>query len=121
VLATGKYIGGGIAADPRFTETVFGVDVAIERFGRVFRDATAVLALTDPARHEPQPLLALGVATDAQSRPVTASGDVAFDNVFVAGSVRAGIETATPGLAVATHDGWAAGERAARHAAGGSQ
>ena len=73
--------------------------------------------LTDPVRTEPQAVLATGVRTDDDGRPLTAAGDVHAVNVFTAGSVRAGTETAALGLAQAARDGHDAGERAARHAA----
>lgn len=112
VLATGKFIGGGITTSDRFTDTVFGSDVAIRRFDRSFSEPDTVLALTDAVRTEPQPVMAAGVATDDAARMVTASGDVVFSNVFVAGSVRGGVETAALDLGSAAHDGWAAGLRA---------
>lgn len=113
VLATGKYIAGGITAAAEFEERTLGCDVALERFARTIDDPGAALMLTDPVRTEPQPVLAAGVRIDADGRPLTASNDVYLSNVFVAGSVRAGIETAELGLGRAMHQGWAAGERAA--------
>jgi glycerol-3-phosphate dehydrogenase subunit B len=118
VLAAGKFTGGGIAATSRFTDAVFGTDVEISRFGRTFRNADAALALTDPVRTEPQPVLGLGVATDVDSRLMSAAGDVVFDNVLVAGSIRAGVETASLGLGAAATDGWTIGARAAETAPG---
>jgi glycerol-3-phosphate dehydrogenase subunit B len=113
VLATGKYIAGGITATAEFEERTLGCDVALERFARTIDDPGAALMLTDPVRTEPQPVLAAGVRIDADGRPLTASNDVYLSNVFVAGSVRAGVETAELGLGRAMHQGWAAGERAA--------
>jgi glycerol-3-phosphate dehydrogenase subunit B len=118
VLATGKFVGGGISAASGFRETALGLDVVLERFGRSFDHPGEALVLTDPVRTEPQPLLAAGVTTNAASQPVTASGDVVFGNVVVAGSVRAGVETATLGLGAAAADGWSAGARSAELARG---
>jgi glycerol-3-phosphate dehydrogenase subunit B len=112
VLATGKFIGGGITAESAYAESVFGCDVAVERFGSPIADPGAALVLTDPARLEPQPLLAIGVRTDTTHAPLLAGGGVAFDNVVVAGTVRYGIETSA-GLGSTADDGWNAGERAA--------
>jgi glycerol-3-phosphate dehydrogenase subunit B len=120
VLATGKYIGGGITAAAEFEEPALGCDVALERFTRTIDDPGAALVLTDPVRTEPQPVLSAGVRVDDQGRPLTPAGEVFLVNVFVAGSVRAGIETAVLGLGAATHDGSAAGARAASLAAGRS-
>jgi glycerol-3-phosphate dehydrogenase subunit B len=116
VLATGKFIGGGIRAESAFADTAFACDVGIERFTRTIDDAHAALLLTDPVRTEPQPLLGMGVRATETGLPLLASGDVAFNNVFVAGSLRAGTETAVLGLGAAAHDGWNAGSRAAAYA-----
>lgn len=114
VLATGKFAGGGIAAEHIFAEAALGCRVVAHRFGRAFDDASASLALTDPVRIEPQPVLSLGVLTDDGARPTRTSGDGALRNVVVAGSVRAGTETASVGLGSAAADGWSAGTRAAQ-------
>jgi glycerol-3-phosphate dehydrogenase subunit B len=113
VLATGKFIGGGITANTPFGEVALGSDVVADRFGRQFRDATESLALTDAARRQPQPLLGLGVRSNEDGQLLTEQGDVGAANVFLAGSVRAGTETALLGLGHAAADGWAAGLRAA--------
>jgi glycerol-3-phosphate dehydrogenase subunit B len=113
VLATGKYAGGGIDGDEKFAETALRCDVVIQRFGRSFDDAAESLSLTDPVRTEAQPLLGAGVVTDVRARPLAPGGDVRFTNVFVAGSVRAGVETASLGLGAAATDGWNAGLLAA--------
>jgi glycerol-3-phosphate dehydrogenase subunit B len=119
VLAAGKFTGGGITAAEEFEERTLGCDVALERFARTIDDPGAALMLTDPVRTEPQPVLAAGVRVDGDGRPLTESNDVYLRNVFVAGSVRAGIETAALGLGGAMHQGWSAGERAAALASGG--
>lgn len=116
VLATGKYIAGGITADIEFEEPALGCDVALERFARTIDDPGAALVLTDPERSEPQPVLSAGVRVSSDGRPLSPADDVFLSNVFVAGSVRAGTETATLGLGAASHDGWDAGARAAAQA-----
>ncbi|MGH7444447.1 MAG: FAD-binding protein, partial [Longimicrobiales bacterium] len=47
LLATGRYVGGGIAANRVFAETVFGAAVWIEHLGERFDDVVP-LALSDP-------------------------------------------------------------------------
>lgn len=113
VLATGKFLGGGITAEAEFEESTLGCDVAIERFARTIDDPAAALMFTDPVRTATQPVLSVGVRADAEGRPLGPSDDVYLANVFVAGSVRAGVEAASLGLGAAAHDGWAAGARAA--------
>jgi anaerobic glycerol-3-phosphate dehydrogenase len=116
VLAAGKYLGGGITAGEEFEEPALGCDVAFQRFARTIDDPAAALILTDPERTEPQPVLAAGVRVDNRSRPLGAAGTVFSSAIFVAGSARAGVATATLGLGGAASDGWAAGESAAAHA-----
>lgn len=113
VLATGRYVGGGITAAPRFIETVFDLDVAPEVEGRRIDDATDSRRLTLPPPLTGGPLFEAGIRTVADGRPATRTGDVALRNVVVAGSVRAGASTITLGLGTAAHDGWTAGEHAA--------
>jgi tetratricopeptide (TPR) repeat protein len=116
VLAAGKYLGGGITAGEEFEEPALGCDVAFQRFARTIDDPAAALILTDAERTEPQPVLAAGVRVDNRSRPLGAAGTVFSSAIFVAGSARAGVATATLGLGGAASDGWAAGESAAAHA-----
>jgi anaerobic glycerol-3-phosphate dehydrogenase len=99
VMATGKFAGGGLAAEPALRDIVRGADVAIERLGIRFTDASDSLTLTELMRSDVQPLLT--------------AGTVESDGVVVAGSARAGSETAALGLGAAAADGWSAGKRAA--------
>ena len=117
VLAGGKFAGGGIVADERLHEPALGCPVWVEHLGAAFH-APEPLALTRPERDAAQPLLGAGVRDDGSGRPVDPRGDVVYRNVRVAGSIRAGIETARLGLGEAAADGWAMGEAAAGEAAG---
>ncbi|HUF50349.1 MAG TPA: FAD-binding protein [Longimicrobiales bacterium] len=112
VLATGKFIGGGIAGEHSFEEVALDCDVALERFGRTFDDPGAALVLTDAVRTETQPVLALGVVIDEHARPLRPDGTVCYDNVVAAGGVLAGAGTDS-GLGTAAASGWNAGEFAA--------
>jgi glycerol-3-phosphate dehydrogenase subunit B len=119
VLATGKFLGGGISTHARFIDTALRTELSVERAGHSYTDAADSLALTDAVWSGPQPLLTVGVRTNGDSHPVTESGAVIYRNVVVAGSVRAGTETASLGLGNAARDGWDAGSRAVRIAASG--
>lgn len=117
VLATGRFIGGGVTAASRFIESALHIELAIDGVpGRNIVPAES-LALTRADRTASQPVLGIGVRTDADGRPVTARGDVVFRNVFAAGSIRAGEATAVLGLGNAASDGWRAGTHAAAAAA----
>ena len=97
VLATGRFIGGGITCADRAVETLFGLPVVPSGEGG---DGTA----------------GMGVATDGELRPLGPGGDAAFSNVRAAGSVREGgvYAAGTGGLALAVLQGIEAGEVAAR-------
>lgn len=115
VLATGKYLAGGIRADERFEEPAFGCPVRADYLGATF-EAPDSLALTLPDRNAEQPLLRVGVRTDDAARPVDRRGAVVYENVRVAGTVRADTDAAAPGLGHSAADGWRAGELAAEDA-----
>jgi glycerol-3-phosphate dehydrogenase subunit B len=119
VLATGKFLGGGISTHARFIDTALRTELSVEQAGHSYTDAADSLALTDAVWSGPQPLLTVGVRANGDSHPITESGAVIYRNVVVAGSVRAGTETASLGLGNAARDGWDAGSRAVQIAARG--
>lgn len=102
VLATGRFVGGGITADSvtdavdvahgralreaSLVERALGCDVWVEHLGERFTQVQPV-PLTSAARAEPQPLLAAGVRVDEESRPVDESGRVRYANVVARGAV----------------------------------
>jgi len=108
VLATGKYAAGGIEADAEFREPALSCPVWTEHLGENFERVDSLL-LTNAEQSDEQPLLSVGVHADHEQRPVGPAGDVVYDNVFVAGTVRAGWSVATHGLGDAANDGWNAG------------
>ena len=108
VLATGKYLAGGITTHDEFGEAVFDLPVWLEQLGDVFT-APDALPLTDPVRTSRQSLLYAGVHTNEQQCPVDRADAVVFQNLFVAGTVRAGWATAATSLGVCAEDGWRAG------------
>lgn len=101
LLATGRYVGGGIAASRVFAETVFGAAVWIEHLGERFEDVDP-LALSDPVRTEPQPILSAGVRVDSRQRLSNVGGSATFTNVWAAGAVRAAL---ADGIGTAAADG----------------
>src|SRR5690606_5903823 len=117
LLAAGNSAGGGMVAAEQLRDPALSCPVWVEHLGATF-NAPEPLALTRPDRDAAQPLLGAGVRDDGSGRPVDPRGDVVYRNVRVAGSIRAGIETARLGLGEAAADGWAMGEAAADAAAG---
>jgi anaerobic glycerol-3-phosphate dehydrogenase len=112
VLATGKFVAGGVSAAEMFRESVFDLPIWLEQLGDVFTTPEP-LRLTDPVRTRHQPLLSAGVHADAHFRPLNRAQDVVYQNVFVAGTVRAGWHTAQSGLGHCAENGWSAGLLAA--------
>ncbi|HEU4382018.1 MAG TPA: FAD-binding protein [Anaeromyxobacteraceae bacterium] len=122
VLASGRFVGGGIVRRGALAEPLLGIPVtAAEAFG----DWGAHLArrpaasLTYREGRAPQPLLSAGVACDALFRPLDAHGAVIHERLFAAGAVLGGHDQAADGsgLGLAVFTGYLAGQAAA---AGGS-
>jgi Fe-S oxidoreductase len=97
VLATGRFIGGGVACGERAVETLLGLPVV-------------------PVGADERRTMELGVDTDGNLRPLGGNGGIAFANVRVAGNVRAGGSYAcgTGGIGLAALQGMQAGEAAAK-------
>jgi glycerol-3-phosphate dehydrogenase subunit B len=113
VLATGKYIGGGIGRDRWFRETVFNLPVIAG--GRRVTDQFIGELLTDGIVQE-QAAFRAGVRIDATLRPLDINGDPAHPRLFAAGAVICGYDPATDktGLGVAIFTGFLAGQSAAQ-------
>ncbi|HEV7677448.1 MAG TPA: FAD-binding protein [Candidatus Dormibacteraeota bacterium] len=112
VLATGKYLGGGVVADPRPREPLldlplFSAGVPVSRL--------ALRDLVERARFRDQPFASLGVQTDAAGAPLDEHGHTVLDNLTACGDLLAGMDPTLSGggLGVAA---WTAA-RAARTAA----
>jgi glycerol-3-phosphate dehydrogenase subunit B len=112
ILATGKFIGGGIKGDERgFREPIFNLIPVTEEF---YSAASAI-----PLRHTSkfafttggQPFLASGLSIDFTLRPIDKDGAPAFENLFSAGSVIAGYNYSAEksGLGVSLVTGYTAG------------
>jgi len=113
VLATGRFIGGGISRHGAFRETVFGLPVFAggqelkgqylgELQGEKFTDA--------------QQVFRAGIRIDAELRALGSTGHPVSNNLFAAGSVIGGYDPASDktGLGVAILTGYLSGEAAAR-------
>jgi glycerol-3-phosphate dehydrogenase subunit B len=112
VLATGKFIGGGIARDQRFTETVLGLPVfaGARELGQEY-----IGELLSESLVADQVAFRAGVHVDGSLRPLEASGRPAHPRLFAAGSVLTGYDPSSDktGLGVAIFTGYLAGELAA--------
>jgi glycerol-3-phosphate dehydrogenase subunit B len=119
ILATGKYIGGGLAASVEgLRETVFDLMTVTDGFRE--SGMTRPQRLTNVISLSPQShaLFGCGLSVDHFLRPVNPDGDVAAENLFAAGAILAGYNYAMEknGLGVALATGYYAGETAASNA-----
>ncbi|WP_243337711.1 FAD-binding protein [Anaeromyxobacter soli] len=122
VLATGRFVGGGIARRGTLREPALGLPVqaAEGREAGVDLAARPAASLTGAARVGPQPLLSAGLRVDARLRPLDARGRPAAEGLHAAGAVVGGHEHASDGtgLGVAILTGYLAGRAAARPGGG---
>ncbi|MFO0581867.1 MAG: anaerobic glycerol-3-phosphate dehydrogenase subunit B [Anaeromyxobacter sp.] len=122
VLATGRFVGGGIARRGRLVEPALGLPVqaAEGREAGVHLADRPAQPLTLRDRRAPQPLLSAGLRADARLRPLDEQGRPVHPRLFAAGAVLGGHEQATDGtgLGVALLTGFLAGKAAAAAARG---
>ena len=111
VLATGRFIGGGLVKSRLVQEPL--LDLAVYYQGEPIEDAYPRL------RHleylDPAPAFRTGLLTDGELRPVDPTGAPAFVNLRAAGSVLGGYDYAGGGcgFGVPLLTGWLAGRFAA--------
>lgn len=112
VLATGRYVGGGIERTRAFAEPVFGLPVWV---GDAPVSDDPMEHLTRDEIASPQPLFHAGVAVDAELRPLTSGRRPLRDDLFAAGEVVGGYDARSDGtgLGTAILTGYLAGRRAA--------
>ncbi|HZN95626.1 MAG TPA: FAD-binding protein [Myxococcales bacterium] len=112
VLASGKFLGGGIERAGRFRETVFGLPVFA---GARLVGGEYVGDLLGERVESDQVAFHAGVRIDGSLRPLRADGAPASPSLFAAGSVIRGYDPASDktGLGVAIFTGFLAGEEAA--------
>ncbi len=112
VLASGKFMGGGIQKERSFCETVFDLPVFIQGApaGEVFSGNITSKTVT-----ESHGIFQAGLITDQGLRPAGKSGHVMYQNLFAAGSVLAGNNPAYDGTGAGTAliTGAGAGKQAA--------
>ncbi|MGY5858077.1 MAG: anaerobic glycerol-3-phosphate dehydrogenase subunit GlpB [Candidatus Thorarchaeota archaeon] len=109
LLATGKYIGGGIAGDENgLKETVFDLMPVTGDYHSaadiVPSRSTSTLSISPMG----QPIQSCGLSVDPQFRPVTEEGTEWATNLFAAGSILAGYNYSIEksGLGVAATSGY---------------
>jgi glycerol-3-phosphate dehydrogenase subunit B len=117
VLASGRFVGGGILRRGTLEEALLGIPVQASEHGEsgVHLAVRPSASLTSRARRAPQALMAAGVRVDALLRPLDAAGAPVHPRLFGAGAVIGGHEAATDGtgLGTAILTGYLAGSAAA--------
>jgi len=94
VLATGKYIGGGVVADPRPREPLLGLPLFS---GEAPVSRLALRDLVERARFRDQPFASLGVRTDGEGRPLDEHGATLYGNVTACGDLLHGLDPTLDG------------------------
>jgi glycerol-3-phosphate dehydrogenase subunit B len=119
VLASGRFVGGGIERRGALVESALGLPVLASE--GPFADPSVRFAGRPPASltlrdsRSPQPLLAAGLRVDEELHPLDAEGRVLHERVFAAGAVVGGHDPSSDGtgMGVAMFTGWIAGRAAA--------
>ena len=105
VLATGRFIGGGLVKRRRTHEPLLGLGVFWEGEPAAVSRRLPRLEYLDPG-----PAFQAGLMTDDRLRPLAADGRVAFENLRAAGAVLGGWdEGGEMGFGVPLLTGWLAG------------
>lgn len=117
VLATGRFVGGGLVRHGALAERAMGlpVEAAEGRDSGVHLAGRPAASLTVRDRRAPQPLLSAGLRVDPSLRPLDGRGRPIHPRLFAAGALVGGHEHASDGtgLGVAILTGWLAGRAAA--------
>jgi glycerol-3-phosphate dehydrogenase subunit B len=117
VLASGRFVGGGIARRGVLVETTLGLPVQAAEGSEagVHLASRPAESLTRHDRRSTQPLLSAGVRVDGSLRPLDDRGRPVHARLFAAGAVVGGHEHANDGtgLGVAILTGFLAGRAAA--------
>jgi glycerol-3-phosphate dehydrogenase subunit B len=120
VLATGRWVGGGLPSQPPLREALFGLDLWLD--GAPIPRPDEVWTPNLLAEHvwADHPLFRAGLATDDSLRPLDRRGQPVADNLFAAGRILAGTNSFADGTALGVDliSGLLAGRGAADACAG---
>ncbi|TXT57453.1 MAG: hypothetical protein BAJATHORv1_10155 [Candidatus Thorarchaeota archaeon] len=118
ILATGKFIGGGIkGTESGFKESIFNLDTVDLNYNPT--DDLRPQKLTDRVnvQYEGHAVFSVGVPVDRYFRPINYDSQVVYENVFAAGSVLAGYNylVEKSGLGVGLTTGYTTGLNAMKY------
>jgi len=112
VLASGKYLGGGVEHWRHWREAIFNLPLF---FGDKSLLHQSLPQVTRRHYSEPQPFLSAGIRINPFGQPLDADADLGYDNLFAAGGVLANFNPAQGHCAAGVS--LVSGTVAARHAA----
>ena len=121
ILATGKFIGGGITGTENgIRESVFDLMTVSESFRIATNTTPQKLTNTIALSHMGHPLFGSGLSVDPQFRPITEKEVHAAKNLYAAGSIIAGYNYSAEksGLGVAIVTGYMASRNAVDYVKG---
>jgi glycerol-3-phosphate dehydrogenase subunit B len=117
VLATGRFVGGGVVRERGLREPLLQLPVLAAEGGQAgvhLADRPAA-TLTQRNRRIDQPLMSAGIQVDPRLRPLAEDGAPVHERLFAAGAILGGqgqgVDGTGLGLAILT--GWLAGRGAA--------
>jgi glycerol-3-phosphate dehydrogenase subunit B len=109
ILATGKYIGGGIAGDEKgLRETIFDIMTVTDDYHSAKDIVPSRITHRLEISSSGQQIQSCGLSVDSQFRPIQEDGLEWADNLFAAGAVLAGYDYSVEkcGLGVALTSGY---------------
>ncbi|MBI4208629.1 MAG: FAD-binding protein [Deltaproteobacteria bacterium] len=109
ILATGKFLGGGIPSSPPWKESIFGAPIYL---GKELMGSRSAYSYLNPLALQPQPIFACGLRVDERMRPLNEEGSPLFENLHAAGSLLAEHDDtgSTGGMGCALASGYLAAE-----------
>jgi glycerol-3-phosphate dehydrogenase subunit B len=121
VLATGKFIGGGVAGKKDgLRETVFDIPVVTEQYESARNIPPRELTKRIAISQDGHAIYGCGVPVDGSLKPLGRNGKTVAENIFCAGSAIAGYRypTEKSGLGVALLSGSLAGKHVSQYLGG---
>lgn len=101
ILASGKFIGGGVVGRNQIREPLFGLPLFAD--GSPIKDLSWA-RLTRSQMSERQPFRTIGIQVNESSQPIDPEGQICFDNLYAAGEILSGydpgVESCTAGVAI---------------------
>jgi glycerol-3-phosphate dehydrogenase subunit B len=89
ILATGKFIGGGIKFEKVARESIFNLPLFYEDENLKNKN---IFSLTDEKITSSQKIFSIGLRTNEKFQPVNENGEIIYENLFACGSILSGYD-----------------------------